>query len=407
VHFYENLKIAIKAIIANKVRTFLTVLGIVIGVGAVILMMALGQGARDEIVSELEGLGSNIIVVLPGDIDFQDSSAFSSGAQVFGDATLTSDDLDKLKESLEDKVKTVSGVVIASGKVEYRNKSKTPLIFGTDESFIKGQTLTLDKGRFISKNDMRQKRKVAFLGFEAVENLFGTENPLEKEIIVNGDNYQVIGVAKDTGEIAIGPSYNNSVAIPATTAQKYIQKADTVDRILIDAKTPAEIETIKTEVEKILLRSHGGEKDFSILTEKEIISVLDSVLGILTAFLAGIASISLLVGGIGIMNIMLVSVTERTKEIGIRKAVGATNRNILVQFLTEAILISLLGGVTGVVISILASIIISNSVGFSLSVTLNSVLLAFLVSVSIGVFFGVAPAIRASRLDPIEALRHE
>lgn len=404
-NWLENIRISLVSIGKNKLRTFLTVLGVVIGVASVISLISLGEGFRSEIVSEIEGIGSNTMLVVPGEVDT--SSASFSGSSVFGDEVLTRDDLEKLKDGLGDRVVSVSGVVLTSGRVESDGEVFNSFIIGTDEQYIFGESVEVEKGRFINQRDVDRDDTVVFLGNKIAKDFFGSRNPIDQKILVEGKKYTVVGVAEDSGTVSLGPNFNEAVYIPYTTAQKFVKKDEVFDRFSIDAGSSVNVEKTKSEVERILQKNHGGAKDFTVFTQKEILSVVDSVIEILTIFLASIGSISLLVGGIGIMNIMLVSVTERTREIGIRKALGATNREIRNQFLTEALVISALGGGIGILISAIGLYAASIASGFNLFVTFNSALLAFTVSFVVGIFFGVFPAVRASKLDPIEALRYE
>ena len=401
---FESIKIAMQAIFSNKVRTILTMLGMIIGVGAVIMMMALGQGAKDEISAQIEGLGSNFISVISGKSD--DASGGPSFTSMATQSTLDERDLEYLKRKIPE-AKNISGVVILSGLVNYEDKEYSPMLVGVEENFLFAESMKIDDGRFINERDVKKGSKVAFLGSGMAEDLFGNEDPIGKKIKINRQSFKVIGVSSDVETVELGGiSYNDMVSIPRTTAHSMVD-SDAVDRIVVDTYTADEVDEIKEKVFMYLLESHDGEEDFTVMAQGDILDLLDTVIDLLTSLLAGIAGISLVVGGIGIMNIMLVSVTERTKEIGIRKAVGATNANILTQFLVEAVLISFIGGATGIALAFAGALIASSILGFSLSITITSVILASGVSIAVGVFFGVAPAIRASRLDPIDALRYE
>lgn len=370
-----------------------------------IVLISLGRGFRDEIVTQIEGIGSNTILVVPGEVDT--SSASFSGSTVFGDEVLTTDDLEKVQERITEPGISVSGVVLGSGRVEKDRETKNTFVIGTDEAFAFGESVDIEEGRFITNKDVERNERVAFLGSKTAQDFFGSRNALGEDVVIEGKKYLVIGVAENSGTVSLGPDFNEAVYVPYTTAQKYVTGNDTLDRISIDTGSSENVQRIRNQVETIIQKNHGGAKDFSIITQEEILGVVNSVVQILTLFLASIGSISLLVGGIGIMNIMLVSVTERTREIGIRKAIGATNTDIRNQFLTEAIVMSALGGVVGIIISATVLAIASRFIGFSISVTWDSALLAFAVSFIVGVFFGVFPASRAAKLDPIEALRYE
>jgi putative ABC transport system permease protein len=401
----ENIKISLRAIRKNKLRTFLTMLGVIIGVSSVIVLISLGRGFRDEIVSEIEGIGSNTMLVIPGEVDT--SSPSFSGSSLFGDGVLTRDDLEKVRERVSSSEISVSGVVLSSGRVEKEGEVKNVFIIGTDEQYAFGESIDIDSGRFLNQKDVERTDRVVFLGSKIAKDFFGSRTAIGEDIVIEGKKYRVLGVAENSGTVSLGPDFNEAVYIPYTTSQKYINDDNSLDRISIDVGSVENVRSIQKQVEAIVQKNHGGVKDFSVITQDEILSVVDSVVEILTLFLASIGSISLLVGGIGIMNIMLVSVTERTREIGIRKAIGATSTDIRNQFLTEAVVLSALGGFSGIVLSAIILGIASYIIGFNIFVTWDSALLAFAVSFIVGVFFGVFPATRAAKLDPIDALRYE
>lgn len=399
----EITKLSLKSIIRNKVRSFLTALGIIIGVASVILLISLGNGLQKYITGQFESLGSNLIYILPGKVGGDDGSAsFSQGAPNFAGSKLTVSMVEKI-QNLGDPIKLAAADDDIPAKVSYRGKSKFTTVGSISDTWSKIVNIEIEDGRGITKADVDAQRKVVVLGKSIAEDLFGVSESLGKELTIGEDKFVVIGIIKEIGSQGIGFDIDNFVAIPITTAQTIFDR-DSINSIIVQATSKEEIPDTIDKLKKYM-KTQIDEDDFSVVDQSKLLETINAILGVITTALGGIAAISLVVGGVGIMNIMLVSVTERTREIGLRKAIGAKPSDILSQFIIEAVTLSLVGGGIGVLIGAGGAFIINNF--FPTSVTLWSVMLAFGVSALVGIVFGVAPAIRASRLDPIEALRYE
>lgn len=401
----STVKVAFQSLITNKGRSILTMLGVIIGVSAVILLVAIGNGLRIYISNQFEELGSNNLFVAPGDLFSEDggggfsedqaATSFSSNKLKYSDV----EDLTRLRQY----VAAVSPLAFRAGKVEYRKTKKNTTVMGVASEYSEITNTEAEIGRFFSKTEDSSAERVAVLGSEITKELFSSVDPLGKQIKINNKSFKVLGVAEEKGSSFGGPSFDTYVYIPTRTAFKLFDN-DQITRIVIRTKDSEDIDAAAIAIEKLLLK-RLDEDEFSVFDSKQILKIIDQVLGVLTAGLGGIAAISLIVGGIGIMNIMLVSVTERTREIGLRKALGATPNQILLQFLIEAVLLSVSGGFIGITIAYGLSLGINRVV--PTSVTITAVLLAFGVSAAVGIIFGVYPARRASKLSPIEALRYE
>jgi putative ABC transport system permease protein len=391
----ELFKLAFSSLRANKLRSALTTLGIIIGVFSVILLVSLGTGLQKYITDQVSGLGSNLIFVVPGTFGSQRGSGNAANKLLLSDV-----------KNIESQLKSfalVSPLISKSSTVKVGSKSnKGTTVYGTGPSFPKIIKIEIQSGTFFTTAQDRGGSKVAVIGWTVADKLFPNTNPLGKKIVLSGTRFTVIGIAKKRGSV-FGVDQDNLVVIPVTVARK-VFSVDRPSAIYLAANKPEYVSLVKKRVNDVLLK-RLEEDDFTVQTQEQTLSTVTSITGVLTAALGGIAAISLLVGGIGVMNIMLVSVTERTKEIGLRKALGAKRVNILSQFLLEAIILSLFGGMIGIVLGWGVSLIVSKF--FVAEVTLWSVLLSFGFSVAVGVIFGIAPAIRASRLSPIEALRYE
>ncbi|MCX5801531.1 MAG: ABC transporter permease [Candidatus Eisenbacteria bacterium] len=400
----ESLLVSVFSIFSNKLRSFLTMLGIVVGVAAVIAMVAIGQGASLQITQRISQMGANLLMVRAG----AQTTGPARGA-MGGVTSLTYADALAIAEECPSVAK-VDATFSGNAQVVFGNKNTNTGISGVTPNFPEVNNFQLAKGSFISESDNRYLRRVAVLGQTVVENLFGTEDPIGQYIKIKRSTFQVIGVMKEKG----GSGWRDEddiVLVPLATAQKRLFGVDHLSSINIEAKSQSVMDTATEEITRLLRENHeireGQEDDFHVDSQAEILSTVKETSKTFTMLLAGIAIVSLVVGGIGIMNIMLVSVTERTREIGIRKAIGAQPRDILGQFLVEAIIVSLSGGLVGVFLGLVASKLASRFGGWPTVVTPASVVLSFSFAFAIGLFFGFYPARKAATLNPIEALRHE
>jgi putative ABC transport system permease protein len=397
---------AIESIASNKLRSGLTMLGVIIGVAAVIAMLAIGNGAQQSILGEIEGIGTNLLFIFPG-----------------GDARvtqpLTLEDMEAMDDALQaPSVAAVAASVSGSAEVTFAGENTTTSVVGVTPDYLFVQNMDLSEGDSITEQHLNGLASVVILGADVAEDLFDrTESLVDETVRINGQPFRVIGVLAKQGGSAFG-SADDQVLIPITTSQVRIQSRsnrDEVDMIYASAASAEAVTDATDEVSEILRDRHRtdiGEDDFSILTQQSIIDTASSITGILTIFLGGVAGISLLVGGIGIMNIMLVSVIERTKEIGLRKAMGARKSTILTQFLVESLVISLIGGILGILMGWgLSTLVGALAAGSDIMLTpvmeMDAILMATLFSAAVGIFFGLYPANRASNLEPVEALRSE
>jgi putative ABC transport system permease protein len=391
----ELLRLAWKSLVVNKLRSILTTLGIIIGVFAIILLVSLGTGLQKYITGQISGLGSNLVFIIPG----------STNGRTVGGAVsnkLTYQDARDLELRLRDSA-YVAPVVIQTTNAKYKNKSgRSIAVTGTTSNYPQLVSVTISTGSFFTKGQEQSGARVAVIGQTVIKNLFSGDDPVGKAIIVGTDRYIVIGTLAKRGSV-FGNDQDNVIIVPLTLAQRQFGITN-VNVIYLSAKQSSQVPFVKSQATKILLR-RLTENDFTVQTQESALSTVTNVTNVLSAALGGIAAISLLVGGIGVANIMLVSVTERTKEIGLRKALGARRSDILNQFLLEAIILSVAGGAIGILLGIGASLVVSTF--FSSEVTPWSIFLAFFFSVAVGVIFGMAPAIKASKLSPIEALRYE
>ena len=398
----ETMRLAKDALMSNKMRSMLTMLGVIIGVASVIMLVAIGAGARTYIHQELGNLGTNILIVVPGKTStkggFHPPTASTIRKLVYDDAII----LKRRSRHIADAVP----IILGSSKVKYQNQSRDNNVVGCTETYFEMRNLAVESGRFLSSSDVDSKRKVCILGRTVKKGLFGDRNALGAVVSIGDGKYRVIGVMEKKG-VTLGIDFDDIVFIPTTTAQELFD-TDSLFNMTVKIKTAAEIQPAIEEIRQILMKRHANKEDFTVMSQDEMLGVMNKVLGIMTAVLAGIAAISLLVGGIGIMNIMLVSVRERTREIGIRKALGAKNRDILVQFLAESVTLSLFGGIGGVLFGGLVAVGLPLFLPYlPMQISWWSVILAFFFSASVGVFFGVYPARKASLYDPIIALRYE
>lgn len=387
-----TIKLSVKEIISNKLRSILTMLGVIIGVFSIIVLVSIGQGATATITADLEK-GSNIINInlFPKDpsklMDYEDTK--------------------KYYEKFD--IKNVSALLNSNGEIKYKDAKQSFPIKGADNNYARLNDQKLSRGRFIAPLDIEYRQKVSVINNMMVETFFKGEDPLGKNIKINGEDYKVIGVVEDK-EASMFMRSEEEVYIPITTMQRVMRKQG-IDNIMIEAKNKDEVVELSEKIKKSLEKLYPSEDEYSrqfyIYTPEEILKEVNKTTKILTLMLGGIAGISLLVGGIGIMNIMFVSVTERTREIGIRKAIGAQRKNILLQFLIESSVVSGVGGILGILLGVGVSAIITKFTPLQTKVSLQVILLAFCFSLAVGVIFGIYPANKAAKLKPIDALRFE
>jgi len=400
--FWKVIQTAFRGIAANKMRSFLTMLGIIIGVAAIIAMISVGEGAKRQVTESIKRFGTNLLRVRPG--------AARLGHVKIGSArTLTVDDGLAIKREVP-QVLHVAPQVRNLAQVKYGNRNATTSITGTVPSFTEVNNFPVAAGRFFDEKDVKLMRKTAVLGTTVKEDLFGEGIAIGKYIKIKGVNFLVTGIMETKGQTSWRDP-DDQIFIPITTSQKRMFKRDHVDNMYIQVESQEYLEEVKESIERLLVKRHrlppGVEPDFNIRDYTEFITTLQETGRTFTILLGSIAAVSLLVGGIGVMNIMIVSVTERTREIGIRMAVGARRRDILRQFLIEALVITVLGGLTGVALGIMISFSVSYFGAWETIVTPSSVLLAFFFSVFVGLIFGIYPARKASLMKPIEALRYQ
>tara|TARA_R110000868_G_scaffold45485_3_gene151027 strand:+ start:3500 stop:4720 length:1221 start_codon:yes stop_codon:yes gene_type:complete len=400
------LKIAFKAIVLNKMRTLLTMLGIIIGVASVIAMLAIGEGSKASIRETISSMGSNIITIRPGADDR--GPARGSGGNV---QTLTLQDYEVIKAKSE--LLSYSTPVVNSGGQVINGSNNWPsTIYGVNPDYLNIKVVDLQSGSMFTDAEVKSASKVALIGQTVVDNVFPNgQEPVGQMIRFNNIPFKVIGVLEEKGENTFGQDQDDVVIAPFTTVQKRILAIDYLNQIMASAVSEADAPEAVTQVTEILRSQHklqdSEEDDFSVRSMEELISTFSSTSEMLTILLVAVASISLLIGGIGIMNIMYVSVKERTKEIGLRMAVGGKGSDILMQFLIEAILISITGGILGVILGLGATVFIEKFLNWPTSVALYSIVISFAVCAVTGIFFGWYPARKASSLDPITALRYE
>ena len=401
----DVIRLAFRALTRNSMRTLLTMLGMITGVAAVITMLALGNGAKASVQASIASLGTNTLMISSGSVN---RGGVRSGA--FGSESLTVEDAEALRREAS-ALMAVAPLTQNSSQLVYGNKNWNSSISGTNSDFLIARNWELDRGRFFSERELRVSAKVCVLGSSVVENLFEGEDPIGQTIRIGSVPCEVIGVLRTKGESGFGQNQDDTVLVPFTTAMKRMFSLTSLRTILVSAKDEDSAALAEKQITEILSRRHriaeGAEADFTVRSQAEFAERAAESSAVFTALLAGIASVSLLVGGIGIMNIMLVSVTERIKEIGIRLAVGAKKRDIRSQFLVESIVMSLTGGGFGVVLALVTAQLAARFSQWPMLVEPSSVILAFTFSAAVGVFFGYYPAVKASRLDPIQALRSE
>lgn len=398
-------KETIWSLAGNKVRSGLTILGIVIGIASVIALVAVGQGAQNSIAKNIESIGSNLIIISPGS---QRVGGISQGGG--SSETLTVDDAEAIKSEISN-VSAVAPSISKRYQLTAKGNNTNTQIIGTNPDYLIARNVAISSGSFFGETQMKSSAKVAVIGPTTSEDLFGADaDPVGQTIRINNIDFKVIGVTVAKG----GSGFNNQddiVYVPLLTAQHYLSGNEYLNNISVAASDQQDMTTVQSQITELLLRRHkisdSTQADFSLMNQNDIIATASSITGTFTMLLSSIAGISLLVGGIGIMNMMLTTVTERTREIGLRKAVGIRKIYINLQFLTEAVILTFLGGGIGIILGWLASLVISKLMSMTAQISLSSVLLAFGVSAGVGIIFGFYPARRAANLSPIEALRYE
>ncbi len=402
--YKESFLMAWASLIANKLRSLLTMLGIIIGVAAVIALVSIGNGVKQDIEDSISSLGSNLLVVLPG-APRTPGVRPSQGSM----KSLKISDYEAIAK-LEG-VKAASPMTNGSYVVIYQNKNWTTSVAGVNSNFQDVNNWTMTSGRFFSDKNVQNRERVAVVGQTVVKNLFADEDPVGKEIRVKNIPFRVIGVLKSKGNGTMGNDQDDTVLIPYTTSMERVEGIDYLRMVYVVAKDDEGIDRLQADIENLLRVRHNIKDtnldDFNIQNMKSIMETVAQTTGTFTLFLGAVAAISLVVGGIGIMNIMLVSVTERTREIGVRKALGATYSVIVTQFLIEAVVISLMGGFIGIAFGIGASKVIGMVSGMSTVVSVPTIIMSFAFSMAIGLIFGIYPARKAAKLNPIDALHYE
>lgn len=403
--FSESVQIAVTALLGNKLRSILTMLGIIIGVGAVIAMISIGMGVKQNVTNSIASLGSNMLIVMPGSTNKGGVRSAAGSSQ-----KLKYEDAEAIKKKIKN-IDYVSPTVNGSYQIVNGHENWNSSVNGVTPEYLKIRDLTIGTGSFITQNDLNSRNRVAVIGTTVATNLFESENPVGKNIRINNQPYKVIGVIESKGQSSMGQDQDDVVIIPLTTAQERLMGITYIRSINIQVSSADKIESVQGQVETLLRQRHhivgDKEDDFTVRNLTSLMETMTSTTTMLTLFLGSIAAISLLVGGIGIMNIMMVSVTERTREIGIRKALGATFKNIMMQFLIESVVIGVIGGLLGVAVGVGIALAIAKTGLFQTVITAAPILISFSFSVGIGLFFGIYPARKAARLDPIEALRYE
>ena len=402
--YKESFLMAWASLIANKMRSILPMLGIIIGVAAVIALVSIGNGVKQDIQNSISSLGSNLLMVMPG-------APRTPGVRPSAGSMKSLKVSDYEAISKLDGVKAASPMTNGSYVVIYQNKNWTTSVSGVSYNYLDVNNWSMKSGRFLSEKNVQNRERVAVVGKTVVKNLFGDEDPVGAEIRVKNIPFRIIGVLNSKGSGAMGNDQDDMVIIPYTTAMERVEGVDYLRMIYVVGKDENGIDRLQSDIENLLRVRHGIKDtnldDFNIQNMNSIMETMEETTGTLTLFLGAVAAISLVVGGIGIMNIMLVSVTERTREIGVRKALGATYSVIVTQFLIEAVVISLMGGIIGIILGIGSSKLIGMASGMSTVISIPTIVMSFAFSMAIGLIFGIYPARKAAKLNPIDALHYE
>ena len=386
--FTQGIKMALSSIRSNKMRSILTMLGIIIGILSVIVLVGIGQGTTKNIQSQIEGLGTNLITV---------------NIRTYRNKPITDDEITQLKSG--GFIKEIAPIISTSSTVKSGTKSESYSVEGSEPAYEEIRNVSIDTGRFISENDITNRYKVAVIGTDIADTILGTRDVIGKTIQINRNNFTVVGLLKSAGTSSSG-SNDEKIIIPISTAERLF-KTTRISTFYIEAASSSAVTNAYNQLNTFLYQKFGSTDDYKVFNQTDLLSTVSTTTNTLTMMLGGIASISLLVGGIGIMNIMLVSVTERTREIGIRKAIGAKRRNILIQFLIESVVLSVLGGIIGIALGFLVANIVSKFTSIAVSISPTVVMLSFSFAMAVGIIFGMYPANKASKLKPIDALRYE
>jgi len=402
--FTENFKVALDGISANKMRSFLSILGIVIGIAAVITIVSLTQGSQKAVSERIKGLGTNLITVTPG----RRGGSAGQRARALTEVFTVEDGEEIIRKASA--VKLAVPVVQKNLLLQYKDKNTEITVNGVSPEYQEVLNFWVERGRFIDSRDIKSSRNVVVLGQEVASELFEDEDPVGKDIVVNTSlsryKFRVIGVMESKGQMMFF-NFNKQAYVPVTTAQKRLLHTKYVTSFLFQAENEESADHAVEQIDAILYQKLQDDTKYNIMSQEQILSTMESVMGIFTIMLTGIAAISLLVGGIGIMNIMLVSVTERTREIGIRMAIGAKRKDILLQFLFESIILCMVGGVIGIIAGWMLSKLIASIQGWPVLISFWAIVIALSFAILIGLFFGIYPANKASKMDPVEALRYE
>ncbi|MBI5361251.1 MAG: ABC transporter permease [Planctomycetes bacterium] len=404
---FTTIRVALWALLRNKVRSFLTMLGIIIGISAVIAVVAVGEGATVMIKGQIQSMGNNLVTIFPGNMS-RGGVSFGGGSR----STLTASDGDAIIRECSN-IKAITPVNRRGAQVIFQEKNSWTMVMGVNTSYLEIRNWQMSSGSFFQDSDVTGATKVCILGATVVEEIFGVEDPVGQIIRVKNMPFRVLGTLEKKGSAAWGQDQDDVIVMPWTTVSRVIQNSqlNEVNQVIISLTSMDMLEKAKKEITALLRERHkltpSAEDDFSIMDVTEVTKTITETSRTMTLLLGIIASISLLVGGIGIMNIMLVSVTERTREIGLRMAVGARGKDILMQFLVEATVLAVIGGIFGTTLGTIGAKLIAQFSNWPVFISVNAVLLAFVFSAVVGVSFGFFPAWRAARLNPIEALRYE